>query len=335
MSYRLGLIARQDASGLGYQTKAYYKHLKPDKVIVIDSSSFNGHKQNTDWYQNAHVINGIPGRFDVDGLLNDIDVLLTAETIYNPQIYDEAKRRGIKTICVENPEFFDSFLYPDYPLPDMIILPSVWQEKEIRAFAEPRGTKVVQLHHPVDREEFPFRLRTHGKTMHIAGKPATMDRNGTSFYLQAVPDGTVTTQDKDYAQRLRKHYRHSQIHHSIADAIQLYNLGDILILPRRYGGNCLPLNEALSCGMPVIMPNISPNNHLLPKAWLADAKLTDSFEPRGKVDVYSADIDSLQERIAYVQINIEQESKRADEIAESISWKTLLPKYREAIESIL
>lgn len=332
---RLGLIARADWSGLGVQTQAYYKHLKPHKTVVIDSSPFNGHKQNYDWYENAHIIHGLPTNQDVDFILDDIDVLLTAETPYNQQLYVEAARRGVKTVCVENPEFFDQFLYKHYPLPDLIILPSVWKEDEIRAYAEPRGTKVIQLHHPVDRNDFPFRLRTGQRTFHVAGKPATFDRNGTYDYLTAVPDGTVTTQDEAYAQKLRKEFRFSRVHHSIAEPYQLYGMGDIMVLPRRYGGNCLPLNEALSSGLPVIMPDISPNNHLLPKAWLANAEIKDYFEPRGRVDVYKSNIDSLQERIAYVQINIEEESRRADRIAEIISWNTLLPVWREALESIL
>lgn len=332
---KLGLFAFASPTGLGYQSRDYYRHLNPSKVIVADISGLNGMPIHLGWYENAHIIRGYPKNHEVDQILNDIDAILFAETPLNYYIYERAKEKGVKTITVINPEFFDNFVRPETPLPDLIILPSVWLEKDIRAYAEPKGTKVIQLHHPVDRDEFPFTQRTGTRTFHIAGKPATMDRNGTSDYLYAVPDGTVTTQDEDYANRLRKGFRFSRIHTSIAEAKQLYSMGDILVLPRRYGGNCLPLNEALSSGLPVIMPDISPNNHLLPKAWLARAKAKDYFEPRGRIDVYSCNIDSLQERIAYVQMNIEEESKRANEIAESISWRVMLPKWEEAIRSIL
>ena len=43
----------------------------------------------------------------------------------------------------------------------------------------------------------------------------------------------------------------------------LYAGFDPLILPRRYGGLCLPMNEALRSGLPVIMFNVSPSDAIL------------------------------------------------------------------------
>ena len=332
---KLGLIARADKSGLGYQTRDYYKFLKPDKLILIDLSSLNGHEQFYGWYEDAHLIRGIPNESQVVNLLNGIDVLLTAETGYNVKLFKMARERGVKTICVENPEFFDPFKYPEMAMPDLIILPSVWKMDEIKAYAEPRGTKVIQLHHPVDRAEFPFTQRFTNKAIHIAGKPATNDRNGTWDFMEAYPSGIVTTQSDDLAWRIRHKYRHSNVFTNLATPQEIYGKGDVMVLPRRYGGNCLPLNEALSSGMPVIMPDISPNNHLLPKEWLVSAFKSDSFEPRGRVDIFSCNIDELRDRIEWVKANIETESKRANEIADTISWQTMLPKWEEAIRSVL
>ena len=86
--------------------------------------------------------------------------------------------------------------------------------------------------------------------------------------------------------------------------------------------------------MPVIMPDIPPNNHILPKEWLVPATLTDSFEPRTKVDIYTVDVFALAERIQWVKDNIRSESKRANEIADTISWETMLPKWEQAIRSV-
>jgi glycosyltransferase involved in cell wall biosynthesis len=44
----------------------------------------------------------------------------------------------------------------------------------------------------------------------------------------------------------------------------LYNGFDAMVLPRRYAGLCLPMNEALISGMPVFMTDVSPNNQILP-----------------------------------------------------------------------
>lgn len=334
--YRLGLLARADMTGLGIQTKSYYDWLKPDKTVIIDISKLNGTKQHYEWYNNALAIEGIPDNSQLDLILDDIDVLLTAETPYNLNLYRRARERGVKTICVENPEFVDYELYPQYELPDLVILPSIWLEDKIRAMAEPRGTKVVQLHHPVDRLAYPYRNRTSARFMHVAGRPAANDRNGTYDFLDACPDGIVTTQNDDLAWQLRKRYRHSNVYTNITDPKLLYQLGDIMVLPRRYGGNCLPLNEALSSGMPVIMPDISPNNHLLPKEWLVPAHKDGYFTPRFDVDIYRVTPQDLADKLDWFRsCDMEAESEKANAIAESISWTTLFSKWRSAIESVL
>jgi glycosyltransferase involved in cell wall biosynthesis len=333
---RLTLLVRADNTGLGIQTRDYYRHLKPNKTVIIDISIHNGNEQHYDWYKDAHLIKGFPTEADVDQILHDTDVLLTAETPYTPLLYTRAKAMGVKTICVENPEFFDQFKYPDYPLPDMVILPSVWLEQEIRDFCEPRGVKVVQLHHPVDRDEFPFIERTTSKPIHIAGKPAAYDRNGTWDYMNACPDGRVTTQSEDLAWNIRKKYRASNVFTNIENPRRIYEMGDVMVIPRKYGGNCLPLNEALSSGMPVIMPDISPNNHILPKEWLVPAEVTGHFEPRGKVDIYTANPDALRAKVEWFKNqDMKKQSQIANKIADTISWKTLLPKWEEAIRSVL
>ena len=40
-----------------------------------------------------------------------------------------------------------------------------------------------------------------------------------------------------------------------------------MIMPRRYGGLCLPLAEAMTSGLPVFRSSVSPNNEL-PADWL-------------------------------------------------------------------
>lgn len=331
---RLGLIVRDDNSGLGYQTRSYYKHLKPHKTVVIDLSPLNGNKQNG-WYPDALTLKGIPQDNQLDEILDDIDVLFTAETPYNLNLYKRARWRGIKTICVENPEFYDHIMYPEYEMPDIIILPSVWLEDFIRGHAEPKGTKVVQLHHPVDLDEFPFRERTTAFPMHLAGNPAANDRNGTFDFMGACHDGTITTQSEELAHQIRSRYRHSTVYTDIQDPKFMYQLGDVMVLPRKYGGNCLPLNEALASGMPVIMTDISPNNHLLPPEWLVSAHYSGEFAPRFRIPLYQANQEALMQKIEWFRnCDIQAESRKAYEIAKTISWKALLPKYMEAIESL-
>ena len=172
---RLGIIARRDNTGLGYQTKAYHKHLNPVKTMVIDLSPLNGNKQNLNWYPNEkQIILGMPKRDDIRQFLTGLDVVLTAETPYNYELYTMAKQMGVKVANVINWEFFDHIIYPELGIPDLIIMPSMWHFEEAEAFAREKGIKCVYIHHPVDLEEIPFGLRTQGRPYHIAGKMPLM-----------------------------------------------------------------------------------------------------------------------------------------------------------------
>lgn len=332
---RLGVTAYPTPTGLGYQTKAYVKHLNPSKVMEIDLTGYNGMPK-FDWYENSFKVTGYPTEAEIIEFCQDLDVILFAETPLNYDFYRIARNMGVKTATVINWEFFDHVAKPELPLPDLFIMPSVWHYRNIEHFAAKNKVRLVQLHHPVDREEVPFIERTELRNFfHIAGNPAINDRNGTEIYLQADPLGTITTQNSDMAYQLAREYRHSTIYTDITDQQTLYSLGDVLVLPRRYGGNCLPMNEALSAGLPVIMPDIEPNNAILPKEWLVPAIAVDRFTPRTTVDIYQTDIEALRQKMDWFRsIDLRKESQKANEIAERISWTTLKPEYERVLNDL-
>jgi len=84
------------------------------------------------------------------------------------------------------------------------------------------------------------------------------------------------------------------------DVEKLYTDLDALILPRRYGGLSLTTNEALMSGLPVLMPDISPNNQLLPRDWLYKAHLAGQFKTRTMVDVYATHPHVLAKKIDWL-----------------------------------
>jgi hypothetical protein len=49
------------------------------------------------------------------------------------------------------------------------------------------------------------------------------------------------------------------------------------------------MNEALPSGLPVIIPDCSPNNDVLPTHWLIPATMTGSFTARTEIDLHEAD----------------------------------------------
>lgn len=335
---RLGVLAYDTPTGLGYQTRDYVKHLNPFKVLVSDLTIYNGMPK-MGFYSDItyYGCTGYPDEKTMIDFCSDLDVILFAETPLNYDFYNIARELNVKTATVINWEFFDHIAKPELPLPDLFIMPSVWHYEEAEKFAMENGVKIIQLHHPVDTDDLKPVIRNELRNFfHIAGNPAINDRNGTEVYLQADVAGTVVTQNTDYANKLMREFRHSTIYTGVDDQNTLYSFGDVMVLPRKYGGNCLPLNEALACGLPVIMPCISPNNNILPEEWLVDAFVIDRFMPRTVIDIYQTDLSKLEEKLNWFRsINLKDQSLRALAIADSISWNKLKDKYIEALGGLL
>lgn len=332
---KLGVIARADMTGLGVQTRDYYTHLKPHKTLLVDISTYNGNEQHYGWYQNAIISKGFPHVRMMQSFLSGLTHVLTAETWYDYKFVEVARKMGVKTICAPNYEFFDYYLHPDYPKPDALFLPSMWHYDDLKRWGDDHGVKVLYMHHPVDTDTFTFIERHTNKPFHIAGKPASHDRNGTFIYLQAEPMGKVITQSREFAKEIGRRYRHSKVVLDVKNPQDIYTHGDIMVLPRRYGGNCLPLNEALARGCPVIMPDIEPNNHLLPKEWLVPARVDGHFEPRTRVELYSVNPLDLKNKIEELRsADIAKLSKQAYAIAKSISWNENREKWLRTIATI-
>jgi len=107
-------------------------------------------------------------------------------------------------------------------------------------------------------------------------------------------------------------------------------------MPRKYGGLCLPINEALGAEMPVIAPNISPNNLWLPKEWLTPAHQSIKLKARQVVDIYEPDLKALAQKMDQFCDTDFYDSARgkAKELKESISWDNLLPLYTKTFQDL-
>jgi glycosyltransferase involved in cell wall biosynthesis len=139
--------------------------------------------------------------------------------------------------------------------------------------------------------------------LHIAGRVTYLDRNGTQDLFEAmklVPleedfELVIKTQNADIGSFDDKRIT---IDRSMpVDEKELYRNFDVMVMPRKYGGACLPMNEALAAGLPVIMPRIDPNDKVLPNHWLVQAHLTGSFMTRTMIDIYISDHKQLANKI--------------------------------------
>lgn len=332
---RIGLLARADQTGLGIQSKEFYDHI-PCKVLIIDSSALAPLeilKPNPDWYPGAKIYRLQPG-FGMRGgipypvieeFLQDIDLLFAMETAYDYNIFLCCREKKIKTILQLNYEFLD---FPSHlPAPDLFAAPSKWNYDLI-------PDKKVFLPVPVNTKKFKHQIRER-TFVHIGGRPASHDRNGTKVFLNALryvkseivaeiksqwpiavgpsltPNVTIRT---DFGSKLNYFDNY---------------LGGVMVIPRKYGGLCLPMQEALASSMPVITTDISPNNLWLPNEWLVTARIAGSFQCKRAVEYYEADPVKLAEKIdQFCEEDFYYSAlSKAIDIKEAISWDSLLPLY--------
>ena len=300
----LGIIARSDNTGLGNQTRELVKMLNPDKILLIDSEHFNGNEQHPEWYKDYNVtttLSGFPTKQELIEFLRNIDVVLSCETFYRQDFLHYAKRRGIKTILQYNFEFLLNMSVPEAELPDVLLAPSLWNIDQIEKMVDGR-CKVIHLPPPSDSTLFENvrqnnMSKDHNRLLHVGGKFAAKDRNGTETVLQMLKyskanyELVITTQK--FPELNLKDSRVTVDNSNPENREELYNGFDAMLLPRRYAGLCLPMNEALISGLPVFMTDISPNNLVLPKEWLVKSEHINSFQAKSLVDVYDGNPEHL------------------------------------------
>lgn len=361
---KLGLWgARMDNSGLGMQTWEFFRNLKPFKTLVVDISPlerFADRKlaQYPERYDTKDLVDkdapemqvsyiqGIPNEQDIRDFLTGLDVVFIAESAYNMSFYQIARQMGVKTAVQYNYEFFDWFGNSIWEAPDLFIAPSTWHYDDVQQLCDQKNIKHVYLHCPVAREKIQRRYIDSAITfVHIAGRPAANDRNGTYSFLNAIAlaeddlKGRVYTQDKALANEIKAEYPSIDVKVNTTDYTDIYKKGSVLVLPRKYGGNCLPMNEALAAGMPVIMSKLSPQIDFLPEQWLVPAQETDiDFAPRFKLPVYEVDPAALMLKMRWFKSmghkELLDQSNMADYLAQTISWKEMKPKYVEVFEAL-
>ena len=340
---RLGLIARADSRGLGVQTKAFHDQMQPTKTLVVDCPSIQPLPLRRDWYPDAEWVK-IPTTDDFNKFLDGIDTVFTCETGYNAALWDMAEVRGIKTVLQANFEFLDRL-----DRPTLWLAPSLWRINEW-----PEGT--VHLPVPVETEHFPARdlpdLPT--RLLHIVGRPTLdrgrdMHRNGTIDFLNALQHVTtkctvtIRCQHDTYANdlirthgiRMPTNVDLQVIPNDLPNYWDAYQTEHALIMPRRFGGLCLPANEAVAAGIPVIMPDIDPNDTWLPPEWLVPASQVGAERAKQVIDTYA--VDPIQLAVKLQQLLTDpgfygEAKKTAQKLRWRLSWDSLKRYYLEVLE---
>jgi hypothetical protein len=304
---RIGIIARSDNTGLGNQTKELVDMLKPSKILLIDSTPFNQNPQHPEWYNEYSCIRitGFPTLQQIKLFLKEVDIVISCETFYDQNFVRYAKKYGVKTILQYNYELFGNLASPNLPLPDILLSPSVWHIDHVNKLFG-KQSKVIHLPPPTNPLIFSGAKeinmsKDHNRILHIAGKKAAKDRNGTETVLEMLKYSKA-----DYELVIRSQ---SEIETKVKDSRLTIEIGnpdnredmysgfDAMVLPRRYAGLCLPMNEALMSALPVFMTNVSPNNYILPKEWLIKSSSLGTFRTKVRIELFEADTVALAETI--------------------------------------
>lgn len=335
--------ARADARGLAIQVSEFCRHMDPAKIFGVDMQELSPYPN--DWARSYDMdkLQVVPlGEINerkVRRFLNGLDVVWGAETFYVEWLADMAREMGVKTALSCNFEFMP-FLDPKRPRPDLFLAPSTWNVDRWPA-------PTIHLPFPVDRKRLPFVKRERVETfLHIGGHRAMRDRNGTRLVLAATrhvrtPCTVLVRSQSPVGSQLPHPQQRAVVEidrRIVADYWTLYDRGDVLLAPRRYGGLSLPMNEALSRGMPVVSFDVPPQNEFLPKEGLIKAKASPMRVQPGTVEWYDGnarDLGQLMAELVATPGLVQRLSTAANAYADTISWDTLKPVYEEVFEALM
>lgn len=329
----IGVIARCDNRGLGNQTWEVARHLPDASVLVVHDprSVDRGFREYPERFRGAdHVTidftNTPDGELDeslVRKWLVGLDVVYTAETTYDWRLCDWARDEGARTVVHSNPEFNTHWKEPWLPLPDAWWNPTPWRQANM-----PRKTVIMQMPVPTDRWEKPDFNDNPREVLHIGGLEAVADRNGSQLIrpvAKLLSDYSFERTDQTGG-------------HGPVDYWHLYdNPSPLMLLPRRFGGLCLPVLEAMGAGKAVMMPDTSPN-----RMWPIIPIPTYRSGPRprtlktggGTVTLADTHPAAIAHAIEQCWPSIADHRRAAWEWAQKNSWETQLPKWLTELERV-
>lgn len=250
------MIGRCDGGGLAALTREVHRHLNPARTLLLDLEEQGRGACIPDDYAhdpNLYRITYKGGLADaaVEWLTAEgVDVLWSAETFYEGRIPLAAHRNGIRTIVYAMPELA-SWPQP----PRAVTVPTTW-----RLDALPNATLLPM---PVARDRLPYRHRpTVEHLYHVAGA-AMLDRNGTQTLLDALPfiahPVRVTIRSERPLNVPACDLDVTVLDEPAVDYWDAYPPDiDLLVMPRRYGGLSLPVQECASLGVPSLMLQTDP-----------------------------------------------------------------------------
>ena len=331
---RVGVVSTLTDRGIGIQTWEAARNLGASVLFVeTRDRSAVSHPERAPEATRAEWRGELNAK-TVQAWLRTVDVVYSAETFFDPRFCQWARMAGTRTVLHANPEFWTGQHRPDV----------LWTATPWRRDVMPPHTEVVPFPVATDRfvDDGPKFTSTGRKPqwLHVAGKRALADRNGTDILLDALPSLTepcvvrIAVQHGDVPS-VPKTAPGVEVYVTTArdDYWTLYAGHDALVMPRRYGGLCLPVQEAMAAGLAVLMPDVSPND-VWPTVRAPAEFHRKVTMPCGRVPTYAVQpgvLASMMDQLADPEVRgVWQQRSRG--WAQAHSWDALRPVWLAAME---
>ena len=313
---KIGLIARMDNSGLGRECYDFYRYLKFHRILGVAAwPSYKIHGKRFGYPPCCH---SQPSDEALELFCDGLDAVFTIETPYNWNLFKICRNFGVTSIMKINYEGLERT-----DRPDIYVAPNQWHSSDVPT------DKIIPF--PVDRGIWKFKQKKYARVfLHSAGNTAPYDREGTELFLQAIPlirsNIRIIIQSQRPVRRIqdpRVKYQGELPDH------KLYN-ADVLVHPRRYGGQTLKLTEAISCGLVPIMTDMIPQNQWLPKEFLIPISGLNDIHISQKVEICDFKPEHLASKIDELAgADISKYSGDMGNIAEQYTWEKVGPMWEK------
>lgn len=238
-----GIVCVATEQGLGRQAKSFYDNGLITEVYCHHHLSYDNHY---DWYPNRSKT--------YDELLEKCDEIWFLETPYDWSFILKAREKGVRTVLFLMYEC-SALNY----IPDVLVGGSVMEQIH---FGD--DVKVIPVPAP---KEIKWRLRERARVfVHNAGHGGIGGRNGTKELLDAMSyvKSPIKLIIRSQFNNFKSNDPRVEIRVGDFPYDTLFDEGDVFIYPDKWGGSCLPLQEAHSAGMLVMATNRLPTNRWLP-----------------------------------------------------------------------
>jgi hypothetical protein len=335
-------LLRATHKGLGTLLRSAWDNYDWDEgLLLLDSN--RAVPEHPEWYPDVpqfwvrpgeRAIASLDDRKIVEAWLRKVDVLFSAETLYDPTIQLMAEAAGVRTVVQGMPEFYRP---PDdhkcTTRPNRWCWPTDWLIDEIAPGPiVPVPVTGQSSAEPLDAAEGPLTV------VHVAGYQAAGDRNGTELFLEALSYVTTPARIRIYGQdgnswavpRVRAGVDVEVWGSGADDRWSMYDAAHLMVMPRRYGGLCLPVNEAFESGLAVAMTDMAPNTTWWPTYPINAAQGRVQPTPFGRLTTGHCDprmIASAINRLGDDRAYLARLMAQGQEWVANNTWDTLRPRY--------